>query len=363
MNMKHYAKSFVLIASLVASFPASAAVGDTSNQANSKTCPGKQWAYAPPSSSGWSAQQLDELGKVVGALNTTALVVVHKGKIVFEYGRVGSSINIHSARKSMMSILYGIATDKGQGKLDATVSNLGIDDNGGLSDTEKTATVKDMLEARSCIYHGAEYETNGMAAKRPQRYSCKPGEQWYYNNWDFNALATTYQKQTGKTVFEGFNDELAKPLGFENFDPLFDTQFVGGAISRHPAYTISLSAHDFARVGLLMSRDGNWCGKQIVSSSWVADSTTTISATDRGASVGYGYLWWTSPNNTQFNYKFSGKVFSARGHLGQYLLVEPSADLVVAHLTDGNMKQNRQVTSADFSKIVKATMAAMPQGK
>ena len=333
------------------------------NQAGADTCPGKQWEILPLSSSGWSEQQLDELEKVLKSLDTTALVIAHKGKIVFEYGRVGSSMNIHSARKSMMSILYGIASDKGQAKLDATVGELGIDDRQGLTDVEKTATVKNLLEARSCIYHEAEYETDGMKAKRPVRHSCKPGEQWYYNNWDFNALGTAYQKQTGKTVFEGFNDELAKPLGFENFNPFFDTQFVGGATSRHPAYTIRLSAHDFARVGLLMGRSGNWCGKQVVSQSWVADSTTTISATDRGASVGYGYLWWTSPNNTQFNYKFPGKVFSARGHLGQFLLVEPDADLVIAHLTDGDLKLKRQVSSTDFGKIVKATMAAMPKSK
>jgi CubicO group peptidase (beta-lactamase class C family) len=109
----------------------------------------------------------------------------------------------------------------------------------------------------------ANYETDSMKSKRPQRHSCKPGEQWYYNDWDFNVLGTAYQKQTGKTVFEGYNDELAKPLGFENFN------------------------------------------------------------TDRGASAGYGDLWWTSPDNTQFKFKFPAKVFSARGHFGQYLLVEP----------------------------------------
>ena len=116
----------------------------------------------------------------------------------------------------------------------------------------------------------------------------------------------------------------------------------------------------FARIGLLMGRGGNWCGKQIVPAQWVDESTTTISATDRGGSVGYGYLWWTSPNNVQFGNKFGGKVFSARGHLGQYLVVVPGDDLVIAHLTDGDTKTKREVSSGDFGKIVKATLTARP---
>ena len=327
---------------------------------HAQTCPGKQWDTLPPAASGWNADKLAELDGLLKTLNTAALVVVHRGKIVYEYGRTASSYNIHSSRKSIMSMLYGIAVSKGQARLSATVGGLGIDDNGGLSEVEKTATMQQLLEARSCVYHEAEYETDGMKAKRPARYSCKPGEQWYYNNWDFNALGTAYKVQTGKTVFEGFTEELAKPLGLENFNSFLDTQFVGGPTSRHPAYTIRLSAHDFARVGLLMGRNGNWCSKQIVPAEWVKESTTTISATNRGGSVGYGYLWWTSPSNSQFGYKFGSKVFSARGHLGQYLLVLPDDDVVMAHLTDGDTKAKREVSSGDFSRIVKATMAAMP---
>ncbi len=327
---------------------------------NAQTCPGKQWDTASPAASGWNPSRLADLDALLKTLNTTALVVAHRGKIVYEYGHTTSSYNIHSARKSIMSMLYGIAVGKGKASLTATVGGLGIDDNGGLSETEKTATMQQLLEARSCVYHEAEYETEGMKAKRPVRHSCKPGEQWYYNNWDFNALGTAYKLQTGKTVFEGFGAELAKPLGLENFNPLLNTQFVGGPTSRHPAYTIRLSAHDFARIGLLMGRGGNWCGQQIVLAQWVDESTTTISATDRGGSVGYGYLWWTSPNNVQFGNKFGGKVFSARGHLGQYLVVVPGGDLVIAHLTDGDAKAKREVSSGDFGRIVKATLVAMP---
>ena len=327
-----------------------------------QTCPAKQWATPPPEISGWHPEQLAALTTLLKTSNTTAMTIVHRGNIVFDYGKVTSSYNLRSARKSIMSMLYGIAIDKGQAKLTATVGSLGIDDIGGLSDTEKTATVQQLLEARSCIYHEAEYETAGMKAARPARHSCKPGEQWHYNNWDFNALGTTYKIQTGKTVFDGFSEELAKPLEMQNFNAFFDTQFVGGRISRHPAYPIQLSSHDFARLGLLMARNGNWCGKQIIPTRWIDESTAPISTTD-SSGVEYGYLWWTSAAKVHFGHAFGTKVYSARGHLGQVLIVVPAYDLVIAHLVDGDEKAGRFVSAKDFRSIVKTTMAAMPRNK
>lgn len=324
------------------------------------TCPGPHWTVAAPPESGWDAEKLSRLDTLLQGLDTVALTVVHHGRIVFDYGSTTSTYNLHSARKSILSMLYGIAVGQGQAGLDATVGSLGIDDLGGLSDTEKTATVQQMLEARSCIDHEAEYETEAMKGKRPARHSCSPGSQWYYNNWDFNALGTAYRIQTGKTVFEGFSDELAGPLQLEDFNPLRDTRFVGGHSSRHPAYTIRLSSHDFARLGLLMARGGDWCGRQLLPAGWVSASTAPISPTDI-AGVDYGYLWWTSARNIHFGHRFASPVFSARGHLGQYLLVVPADDLVVAHLSQGESDGHRLASSSHFGQVVKAVMDAMPR--
>ena len=84
---------------------------------HAQTCPGKQWDTLPPAASGWNADKLAELDGLLKTLNTAALVVVHRGKIVYEYGRTASSYNIHSSRKSIMSMLYGIAVAKGNKEL------------------------------------------------------------------------------------------------------------------------------------------------------------------------------------------------------------------------------------------------------
>jgi CubicO group peptidase (beta-lactamase class C family) len=96
---------------------------------------------------------------------------------------------LHSIRKSLLSALIGIAVDEHKIDLNAAIGSLDIDDNApSLSSTEKTATVADLLKARSGIYHPALYETPGMARLRPARGSHPPGTFWYYNNWDFLVL-------------------------------------------------------------------------------------------------------------------------------------------------------------------------------
>ena len=54
-----------------------------------------------------------------------------------------------------------------------------------------------------------------MSALAPPRGSGRPGRYFLYNNWDFNALGTIYQQQTGNTVFEALDAELAKPFVFK----------------------------------------------------------------------------------------------------------------------------------------------------
>jgi len=108
-----------------------------------------------------------------------------------QWGAPSTKFNVHSIRKNFLSALYGIATAKGQIELNPTLDQLGIDDNEpSLSQEEKQARVIDLLKARSGIYHAALYESPAMRAEKPPRGSHPPRIFWYYNNWDFNALAT-----------------------------------------------------------------------------------------------------------------------------------------------------------------------------
>jgi CubicO group peptidase (beta-lactamase class C family) len=324
--------------------------------ASAQTCPGLTWQRVSPNSAGWSSKGLKDADALAREIGTDSYVVIQGGKIIWEYGAANLPTSVHSVRKSIASVLFGIANDEGKVHLDRTLAELGIDDIGeALSATEKTATVRILLSARSCIYHKAASENESMERKRPERHSCKPGEQWYYNNWDFNSLGTIYKAETGRTIFDDLDQRLAKPLQFEHFDMARDTQFHKEPESVHPAYRMRLSALDLARIGLLMARGGDWCGRRIVSSRWVDESTSAISQTDRA--TGYGYLWWVGANGKQFEVKFPGRTYSARGNHGQFMIVNPAMDLVIVHRVNSDVR-GAKVGSKDFGRLLKTIMAA-----
>jgi CubicO group peptidase (beta-lactamase class C family) len=68
---------------------------------------------------------------------------------VVSWGDGARPLAVHSIRKSLISALYGQLHDRGSLRLDTTIGELGIDDTPALTDTEKTATIEDLLTARS----------------------------------------------------------------------------------------------------------------------------------------------------------------------------------------------------------------------
>src|SRR5205814_96396 len=146
-------------------------------------------------------------------IGSTAVMIVHHGAVVAEWGDTAAKTPLASVRKSLLSALIGIAVERKQIDLGKTLAELGIDDNEpSLSAEEKTATVRDLLEARSGIYHSALFETPSMAARRPPRLSHAPGTFWYYNNWDFNTLGAIYEHATRHSIFDAFETEIGRPI-------------------------------------------------------------------------------------------------------------------------------------------------------
>lgn len=271
---------------------------------------------------GWNSAKLDMAKTFAGDLNMAAVMLIYKGRRLLEWGDPNKNIDMHSVRKSFMSALYGSAVEEGLIDLSATIADLDIDDIDPLSDEEKEATVKMLLQARSGIYHPAAYETSGMAADRPERHSYAPGTHWYYNNWDFNVAGEIYRQQTGKDIFEAFNQEIGKPIGMKDFDPEKDGRYYYEENkSKYPAYPFKMTARDNARFGLLMARKGKWKDKQIISKDWIAESTESYSKANNDR--GYGYMWWI--------YLGERYEFHARGASGHQIIIWPEEDIVFVY--------------------------------
>ena len=313
------------------------------------------WDVIPrPESVGWSTAALERVRDQLDTLGSTGFMAVVNGRVLMQHGDIERVSYLASVRKSVLSMLYGIYEERGMIDLDRTLAQLGIDDVEGLTDEEKQATVLNLITARSGIYHPASNSGDDLA-NAPQRGSQKPGSYYLYSNWDFNALGTIFEKETGVNIYDALERDLARPLGFQDFDR--ERHRKSGNLERsvHPAYHMNLSTRDMARIGYLMLREGNWAGRQIVPRDWVHESTRAFTRRTemnperrRTGPFGYGYLWWVF-DNPELPDVYRG-AYTGLGAVGQHILVMPALDLVVAHKTDPATQ--RRVSHEEFLEVV-----------
>ena len=314
-----------------------------------------------PGDYGWDNVKLKQLRSfIVDSAHTTGFMVVQSGKVLFEYGDVQELSYLASCRKSVLSMLYGPFIENGKIKLNTTIEQLGLNDVGGLLPVETKATIKDLLTARSGVYHAASNEGDA-SSMAPKRGSVKPGSFWLYNNWDFNIAGYILEQQTGKSIYELIDSMLAKPLQMQDWR--MDAQRKTGDTtkSKYLAYHMWFSTRDMARLGYLMLRKGNWKGRQVLPTNWVTTTTLSVTTYKEAAQnktayfhFGYGYLWWVwdAPYNTGV---YEG-AYTASGAFGQFITVIPRLDLVIAHKT--KYEYERQVPTKLYLKIIDRLVAA-----
>jgi CubicO group peptidase (beta-lactamase class C family) len=291
------------------------------------TFPQKQWQPADPAKLGWSPQRLAAAQAYADKIGPSAVVVVHRGRLIAAWGDVDERHSVQSVRKSFLSALIGIAVAEKKLNLNATLAQLRIDDRPPLTAKEKQATVAHLLTSRSGIYHSALYEHPSWKKRKPARDTHAPGQTWFYNNWDFNALGTIYEKATRTKIGDAFAKRIAGPIGMQDFRAR-DVEYLTRTTttekfmkneSDHRAYIFNMTARDMARFGLLYLNEGRWNGKQIVPAAWIRESTRPIvKATARNAH--YGYMWWVEPD-----------MFYASGAGGHRIFVLPKHELVIVH--------------------------------
>ena len=320
--------------------------------------PGATWDTIAPRAAGWSPSKLEDARAFYSTLPAASVIVVDHGRVVVQWGDPAQRIKISSMRKSLLSAMYGTHVKAGQLDLKKTLAQLGIDDDSPLTEQEKLATVRMLLEARSGVYHSYVAGTPDMRKDQPVRGSHPAGTFWYYNNWDFNSLGTIFEKQFHSKIGTEFQSKLADPLHMQDFRPE-DMYYLRAGIdapddvkSIHAAYHFRMSARDLARFGYLYLQAGNWNGAQIIPGDWIAESTYSYSNTGNGE--GYGYLWWVN------GFDLPVKSFSARGALGKCVLVLPERGLVIVYLNHTEFPDNAATMSAaELKELPTPTHAQM----
>jgi CubicO group peptidase (beta-lactamase class C family) len=287
-----------------------------------------------------SAEQLDAR-QVIAFLDRLAelsvechsLMLVRHGRVVAEawwapYSRDRSQL-LYSLTKSFLSIAVGFAVADGLLGLDARVADILPDH---VPDplplparqltvrhllTMATGHAADTLEAAWTLEPGDLVKGFlRVPASDP------PGTRHAYNNPTSFVLARMVERVTGRSVPDLLQDRLFGPMGVTGAE--WDRVASGAVFGFHGLH---LPTEAVAAFGELLLRRGRWHGRQLIQPDWVDLATTRRIATvqhDDGSRTadwlqGYGYHFWMSRHG-----------YRGDGAMGQYCLVIPEDDLVLA---------------------------------
>lgn len=252
--------------------------------------------------------------------NTTGIVVLKDGYKVYEQYFNGcnenSKIHIYSVTKSIISILIGIAIDKGYiNSVNQKVLEFFPDYQ--VKKREKTIqniTLKHILTMSAPYkYHLPPYiryfkSNNWINFSLDLLGGKKPvGEFRYVPLIGPDILSGILIKTTGQSVLQFATENLFEPLGIEVENNIIfksakeqmafnQSTDISGWVAdlmgtNSTGWGLTLSTGEMAKIGQLFLDDGKVSGKQIVSSSWLKESTSVHNIWKK-QNLSYGYLWW-----------------------------------------------------------------------
>lgn len=283
------------------------------------------WKTARASDEGLDEELLRALVERILAIDPTdaaaprihSVLVARNGKLVLEEYFFGFSADrphdLRSASKTFTSLLFGIAMpdaihapiDPKHPKITAEhllthTSGLACDD-----DDERSPGNEDVMQQKATDWYRHFLDLPVAHA---------PGVKYAYCSGGINYAGALVAKKTGAWLPESFDRHVARPMQFGTYhvNLMPDGQaYSGGGIYMRP--------RDFIKLGQTYLDGGVWNGRRIVSKEWVKTSTEKA------------YAWHRHVLN-------GVQTYEASGNGGQFAIVVPDLDLVVA-ITAGNYGQ------------------------
>jgi CubicO group peptidase (beta-lactamase class C family) len=281
-----------------------------------------------------SVTETDELNKINTELGTVAFLIIKNDSIWFENYYDGyakdSKSNSFSMVKSMVSGMMGKAIDEGYIKgLEQPVGDFFPEFSEGLAAKTTVGDLSSMASGTNwdeayyspfSITTRAYFDDDLDKVMLGLKVVDEPGQKFKYASGDTQLLAMVIEKATGKTLSEYLSESFWKPLGANADAPWQVDSEENGMVKAYCC--VAGNARDFARFGKLYKDYGKWQGKQILDSAFVAMSVRPRFED----SPQYGYGWWLyeSPDGKSF--------FMMRGHLGQYVIVNPEDNVIIVRL-------------------------------
>ena len=287
-----------------------------------------------------------------------SVMVLKHGEVLHEQwlngGDADSTHVMWSVSKSFCATAVGMCVDEGLLTVNDTVINFFPDElPAEISENLRLMTIHDLLtmncghetEPMSRAEREGEQEQTWAARFLAHPVTKTPGTWYCYNSMATFMLSAIVQKVTGQKVNDYLLTRLWEPLHIEQPEWWENPEGinVGG-------WGLNITTESMAKFGQLFLQKGKWNGRQLVSEAWVEEASKaqvpSVPAGTRPDEVeakgltpencswllGYGYQMWRCPED----------AYRADGARGQYIIIWPAQDAVVAITADSPDLQAEQ---------------------
>jgi CubicO group peptidase (beta-lactamase class C family) len=315
--------------------------------------PGKDWPTATPESQGLSSPRLDAIQERLAAKKTRAFLVIRNDRLVYEWYAPGVTATTKQGTASLAKALVGglslaVAITDGKISIDdpaaqfvpqwqhdprksgITIRHLGSHTSGLSDSTTESVKHEEQAGWRGDFWKRLDPPRDPFTIARDETPMLfKPGEKLQYSNPGFGMMTycVTAALRGGehKDIRALLRERVMRPIGVPDAEwsvgygktfvvdglPLVAT-WGGGAYT--PRAT--------ARIGRLVLHDGNWEGRQLLSTNAVRQVTR-----DAGLPGNCGMGWWS--NAGQRYARLPTDAVWGAGAGDQLLLVVPSLSLIM----------------------------------
>lgn len=288
---------------------------------------------------------LYDLRRYLERNRVAALVVLHEGRVALESYRLGADARTRwmsmSIAKSVTSTLIGAALRDGRIRsLDDSVVRYLPSFAGSAY---ATVTIRQLLQMTSGVRWREEYtdptsdrrrlldahlsfRTGAMMETMRALPRASPaGERFNYSTGEIQVAAAVLHSAVGRPLADYLAERIWHPAGMESEANWWlesqDGIETGGS-------GISATARDYARFGQFVLENGVVRGDSILPRNWMRDATTPLRLPN-GRTVEFGYLWWTASTDAARR----DRAFNAEGIHGQFIYVDPTAQVVIVVLS------------------------------
>lgn len=261
------------------------------------------------------------------------LMILRHGKVIAQAWWAPYSSDrpqlVYSLSKSFTSAAAGVLYDEGRLGLDDPVVSYFPEFADDITDPRSRSMLVRHIASMSsghltemigpALEADAAEPVRGFLLQPPDR---EPGTVFAYNQPTTYTLAAIVQRLTGQTLVEFLRERVLGPIGAGE---IAWTEWPAG---RNQGFSGAFTTTDtIARLGQLLLRRGEWDGRRILSEEWVELATSSHIATGVGTdsdgasdwAQGYGFQHWMSRHG-----------YRGDGAIGQYCLVLPEQDAVIA---------------------------------